>query len=89
MQIDGLTNLSGYLGADEQRDLLATIDALPWREDLRRRVQHYGYRYDYTRRRVDADEFLGPLPAWAGALAERLHRDGHAPRPLDQVIVNE
>ncbi|MEV4517059.1 alpha-ketoglutarate-dependent dioxygenase AlkB [Dactylosporangium sp. NPDC049525] len=89
MDIDGLTNLPGYLDADAQRELLATIDALPWRDDLRRRVQHYGYRYDYSRKRVDADAFLGPLPAWAGALAERLHGDGHAPRPPDQVIVNE
>jgi alkylated DNA repair dioxygenase AlkB len=89
MDIDGLTNLPGYLDAGEQRDLLATIDALPWREDLRRRVQHYGYRYDYRRRKVDAGEFLGPLPAWVGPLVERLRRDGHAPLPLDQVIVNE
>ncbi|WP_327003844.1 alpha-ketoglutarate-dependent dioxygenase AlkB [Dactylosporangium sp. NBC_01737] len=89
MDIDGLTNLPGYLDADGQRDLLATIDALPWRDDLRRRVQHYGYRYDYNRKRVDAGAFLGPLPAWAGALAGRLHRDGHAPAPPDQVIVNE
>jgi alkylated DNA repair dioxygenase AlkB len=89
MDIDGLTSLPGYLDAGEQQALLATVDALPWRDDLRRRVQHYGYRYDYGRKRVDAGAFLGPLPAWAGALAERLHRDGHAPQPPDQVIVNE
>jgi alkylated DNA repair dioxygenase AlkB len=87
--VPGLRLLGGYLDPAEQAELLATIDRLPWREDLRRRVQHYGYRYDYTRRSVDHDLSLGPLPAWAAELTERLRRDGHAPHELNQLIVNE
>lgn len=87
--IDGLTNVPDYLDADEQKQALATIDALPWRDDLRRRVQHYGYRYDYARKTVDQDQFLGPLPAWAADLADALLVDKHVPRPLNQLIVNE
>jgi alkylated DNA repair dioxygenase AlkB len=57
--------------------------------DLRRRVQHYGYRYDYKARKVDESMYLGPLPAWTQALAARLVSDKHMPIVPDQLIVNE
>src|SRR4051794_35507293 len=87
--VAGLTLVDGYLDSAAQADLLGTVDAEPWRADLRRRVQHYGWRYDYTRRSVDRDQYLGPLPGWAAAVADRLRRDGHTTRPFNQVIVNE
>lgn len=89
MSIPGLTLAPAYLDDAEQDALLTTVDALPWSAELRRRVQHYGYRYDYKRKSVDPADHLGPLPAWAAALAARLHADGHAPATLDQLIVNE
>jgi alkylated DNA repair dioxygenase AlkB len=78
-----------YITAQEQADLLAIIDCQPWITDLKRRVQHYGYRYDYKSRSVDPSMFLGPLPDWVAALAGRLHAEGFAPKRLDQLIVNE
>lgn len=87
--VPGLSHLPDYLDPGKQTDLLETIDRLPWLGDLRRRVQHYGYRYDYSRRKVDHRLFLGPLPSWADSLAEQLLRDGHAPHVLNQLIVNE
>jgi hypothetical protein len=39
-----------YVDPEEQQALLDAVDAAPWLSDLRRRVQHYGYRYDYTRK---------------------------------------
>ncbi len=32
--------------------LLEAIDASDWRADLKRRVQHYGWRYDYRKRHI-------------------------------------
>ena len=29
------------------------MDARPWLSDLKRRVQHYGYKYDYRARAID------------------------------------
>jgi len=46
-RIGALTYVPGYVSTEEQHDLLQAIDAAPWLEDLRRRVQHYGFRYDY------------------------------------------
>jgi hypothetical protein len=87
--IQGLSWLENYVTAVEEAELVAQIDAAEWREDLRRRVQHYGWRYDYKARRIDATMRLGPLPPWAAELAERLARDGLLAQVPDQVIVNE
>jgi alkylated DNA repair dioxygenase AlkB len=65
------------------------VDGEPWLTDLKRRVQHYRYRYDYKARRVDPSMHLGPLPAWVQSTAERLVHAGHMPKAPDQLIVNE
>ncbi len=87
--IPGLAYIPAYVDPEEQQTLLSAIDAAPWLSDLRRRVQHYGYRYDYIRKALDDSLFLGPLPSWAAALAERLHADGHIAALPDQLSVNE
>lgn len=87
--IDGLTYIPAYLSAGEQAAALASVDGSPWLSVLKRRVQHYGYRYDYTRRVANEELYLGPLPEWAAHLAARLAGEGHAPAVCDQVIVNE
>ncbi len=87
--VPGLTYLADYLTADEHDCLVATVDRQPWLTGLQRRVQHYGYRYDYKARKVARDFYLGPLPDWAAGLAERLRREGWFATPPDQLIVNE
>jgi alkylated DNA repair dioxygenase AlkB len=87
--IPGLRYVPEYISGGEQSELLATIDAQPWRDDLKRRVQHYGYRYDYARRNVDRTLYLGELPSWLQRLVERLRTQGLMPEGADQVIVNE
>jgi alkylated DNA repair dioxygenase AlkB len=87
--VPGLTYLPGYLEPQQHDQLTAVIDSLPWLTELERRVQHYGYRYDYRKRRADRSLYLGPLPDWAAALACRLHREGWFDREPDQLIVNE
>ena len=87
--ITGLSVLDEWIDEAQEQALLAAVDASPWRDDLARRVQHYGFRYDYRARSVDASMRLGPLPPWAEALAERILREGLTERTPDQVIVNE
>lgn len=88
-KINGLTYVPTYVSIDEQQTMLESIDALPWLDDLRRRVQHFGFRYDYKSRRVDPSMRLGILPSWADAIAHRLHRDGYFEELPDQAIINE
>ncbi|GIJ71061.1 alpha-ketoglutarate-dependent dioxygenase AlkB [Virgisporangium ochraceum] len=88
-EVPGLRYQPDWLDEAAQRGLLATIDAAPWSSELRRRVQHYGHRYDYGRRSVAGGREATPVPGWARELAERLHAEGHTDEPADQVIVNE
>lgn len=88
-EVPGLRHIGGWLDAVAGSALLARIDAEPWSAELRRRVQHYGHRYDYGRRSVAGGRAATPIPRWAAELAERLHAEGHTDRPADQVIVNE
>ncbi|GIL80789.1 hypothetical protein Vretifemale_9845, partial [Volvox reticuliferus] len=60
-----------------------------WEMMAKRRVQHYGYRFDYATRNVDPAKPLGPLPPWATALANRIAALPEVSQPLDQLTVNE
>ncbi len=84
MSVPGLTYVPDFVVEPRQAELLAAVDAEAWRNDLKRRVQHYGWRYDYTARTVEPSMFLGPLPAWAAPLAARLAAEGHMPEAPDQ-----
>ena len=81
--IPGLEYLPDFISAEEERALMKAIDGQPWLNDLKRRVQHYGYKYDYKERAVKPDSYLGPLPDWLGPVTHKL------PFKPDQAIVNE
>jgi alkylated DNA repair dioxygenase AlkB len=86
---DGLTYLENYISENEADRLVQEIDAAPWRTDLKRRIQHYGYRYDYKARQARREDYLGPLPELFQQLAERLTSEDYFQLVPDQVIVNE
>lgn len=88
-RVEGLLYVADFVSAREEQRLLKIIDEATWSPELKRRVQHYGYRYDYLKRGLSHEDYLGPIPAWAHELAQRLveHRIFHS--PPDQVIVNE
>lgn len=87
--IDGMTYIPNLLGPEEQVSILQEIDNRSWSDELKRRVQHYGYRYDYKERSVNPDMYLGPLPDFVNVVIERMmERNLFKSRP-DQLIVNE
>ena len=89
-EIRGLYYRHGFLDDDTQSELIGRIDAGQWRRDLERRVQHYGWRYDYRARAVTPDMDLGALPAWVENVATRLWAETKLfDRAPDQAIVNE
>ncbi len=89
LDIPGLKYAREFLTATEEEELVATIDRCEWNSDIKRRVQHYGWRYDYKARKVDPSMHLGRLPDWAEKLAHRLVSKGLVRELPDQVIVNE
>ena len=89
IQIPGLTYLPHYITVDDQNKLINIIDQQEWSTKSRRRVQHYGYRYDYKNGSLASSSYLGDLPDWAGRIAKRLWDDGLTTKVPDQVIINE
>jgi alkylated DNA repair dioxygenase AlkB len=87
--VTALSLLSDFITSVDEQALLKVIDEQSWLSDLKRRVQHYGYRYDYTARQVTMDLYLGALPECLQSLANRLHQSGLLTTPPDQVIINE
>ena len=88
-EVPGLVYRPEFLSQGEADQLVATIDNCVWETILRRRVQHYGWKYSYRTRRVDTSMRLGQLPRWAGEIARRLVAEGLLKVLPDQVIVNE
>ena len=90
--VPGLKFVTEFLTPQQQASCLERVDGAQeeWRNDLQRRVQHYGWRYDYKARAITPDMHLGALPEWLREIAERLHREtGVFDRVPEQVIVNE
>jgi len=88
-RVNGLSYIQGFLTPVEHDQVLANIDASSWLHDLKRRVQHYGYKYDYKKRAIDHTMFIGKLPDWSDFLVERLVASGLFKEAPDQIIVNE
>jgi alkylated DNA repair dioxygenase AlkB len=87
--VPGLLYVRDFITRSEHDELLRIIDSQPWITDIKRRVQHYGWRYNYKSRNVDYSMYLGPIPQWSKNLALRLFEKGYLPTIPDQVIVNE
>lgn len=87
--ISGLQYISSYLSQDQHGSLLDEIDQSSWLSELKRRVQHYGFKYDYKARRIDLSMKIGELPTWALEIASDLHHKGYFREIPDQLIVNE
>jgi len=88
-QILGLSYLPGFITVDQSAALIAEIDNQTWRSDLKRRVQHYGYVYDYRSRAISKEMKLGPLPEWLDGMTRQLVRRNIFPKTPDQIIINE
>ena len=87
--IPGLELIYDVIGEKEASDLLRAIDDMPYLENIKRRVQHYGYEFDYATRHIDTKKPLGDMPPWALTLIDRLVSAGHIKQIPDQITVNE
>lgn len=87
--ISGLTYIPDYIDDKFHNRLIEVINQQSWRGDLKRRVQHYGYVYDYKSRRINSNMYLGELPKFCQYFAEKFHEEGWFSVVPDQVIVNE
>jgi alkylated DNA repair dioxygenase AlkB len=89
LSINGLELFFDFITLEEEKQLLKNIDDNIWLNDLSRRVQHYGYKYDYRARKIDNSFYLGELPQWLNEIALKLYRNKLIDFLPDQAIINE
>ncbi len=88
-KVSGLTYIAGYISPEQQNQLLTIIDQQEWSLKAKRRIQQYGYQYDYKNGSFVSSNYLGALPDWIQSIANLLADDGLMANIPDQVIVNE
>ena len=82
----GAVIVPAFVTPAEEARILQRIGEAPWLAELSRRVQHYGYRYDY--RGASRPVPAAPFPRWAEVMADRLRERFGGTLPV-QCIVNE
>ena len=87
--ISGLFYIPDFIDKATEAELIKTIDLQPWKNDLKRLVQHYGYAYDYKARNVRASSKLDDIPQWLQVYCGKLQDGEFFEQIPDQVIVNE
>lgn len=87
-QISGLTYIPSFITEEQEQFLISQIDQKPWLLDLKRRVQHYGYKYDYKARKIDEKMKIGAVPNWLLS-KEIFNHSVFEENNFDQVIINE
>jgi alkylated DNA repair dioxygenase AlkB len=88
-RIEGLSYVPDFITPEEENEIIRLVDGGTWLDDLKRRVQHYGWKYDYKARKITPSAYLGPIPDWTQGLARRLFEAGLMTQMADQVIINE
>lgn len=87
--INKLVLLENFISEEEETELLNTIDSNLWSSELKRRVQHYGYRYDYKTKAITASMQLGEVPRWLKNLSLKIDQQTKQKNKLEQFIINE
>lgn len=90
MLVPGLKLIENFITEDEELVLIKNIDQNPekWLNDLKRRVQHFGYKYNYTSKALSFEDKLGPMPEWLVVLCQKL-TENEIIKNIEQVIINE
>jgi alkylated DNA repair dioxygenase AlkB len=86
--MQGLTLVPEVIGWETESKLIQQIDDHKWDTQLTRRVQQFGYKYDYRAKHV-VDTPLGPLPKWALDVCKLFQEKKLIDTLPNQLIVNE
>jgi alkylated DNA repair dioxygenase AlkB len=82
--IPGLIYKPNFITPEEEDELISLINKSKWDTRLTRRVQHYGYIYDYVRQSCNKTD---PIPEWCNKILKKI-KDIFGQTP-DQLIINE
>jgi alkylated DNA repair dioxygenase AlkB len=89
---EGLRYAIGFVSPAIEQDLMARIAELPLQPfqfgqyEGKRRVASFGFRYDYTLRRLQTAD---PIPEWLAPLIERVETFGGPGTRIAQILCTE
>lgn len=89
LDLPGLQLFPEFVTVQEEQAMLQEIDKGTWERLAKRRVQHYGYAFDYDTRQVDTRKSLGGLPKWTLPILKRVEEADPLLVGFDQLTVNE
>jgi alkylated DNA repair protein alkB homolog 8 len=77
VQVPGMTLIKDFVTEEEEKQLLDAVYgeyAENWNASamMSRRVQHYGYEYDYLKRRINVANCIGPLPSFVDSVVDKM-----------------
>jgi alkylated DNA repair dioxygenase AlkB len=89
---DGLRYAADFIPVAAERDLIDHVAALPLQPfqfgqyEGKRRIASFGWRYDYSQRRLLPAE---PVPGWLAPLIEQVEAFGGPGTRIDQILCTE
>jgi alkylated DNA repair dioxygenase AlkB len=89
---EGLRHATEFISPETERDLIERVAALPLQPfqfgqyQGKRRVASFGFRYDYTLRRLQEAD---PIPPWLAPLIQRVEGFGGPGTQIAQVLCTE
>ncbi|KAL0051627.1 hypothetical protein WJX82_010933 [Trebouxia sp. C0006] len=86
--VPGLTLIQDFVSEEEEQALLGCAEEGQWETLARRRVCHFGYKFEYQSRNVDPQKPIQQFPAALQPVVERLQHLQDMPQ-VDQCTVNE
>jgi alkylated DNA repair dioxygenase AlkB len=87
--LNGLAYIPSFINEEQHDRILSILDEQPWSNELKRRVQHYGYKYDYRQRAINSSMKVDGLLPWMVACGKYMVEKKLFPKQPDQAIVNE
>lgn len=89
---EGLRYIPDFISAEVEQKLIALIAKLPLQPfqfgqyEGKRRVASFGFRYDYSRRRLEQDS---PVPTWLEPITAKVEAFGGPATRIRQVLCTE
>ncbi len=88
--IKGLKIINDFIDREEEMYLLKNIYNNLWDESIKRRVQHYGIKFEYKYRKIDDKNSIEKLPGWLNQVVNKLKQINELKKfNPDQCTINE
>jgi len=69
--INGLYLINDFINGEEENNLIYKINNSEWTSQIKRKVQHYGYIFDYKNKKINKNSII-ELPEWVNSIIDKL-----------------